>query len=289
MTDKWEQAENDYLAGMKQKDIAAKYDVSLSAVKSWKSRKWGKEKVATKSKKVAKKVAAKSQKVATKNNVNDVIDELDEYGLTDKQNLFVVRYLKSFNATQAYMDAYKVDYNTANASGPRMLVNVSIQKAIKRIKAARFKDVAVDENDLIAQLAKQAFADIGDYVIIGSHDEYKTDENGNVLDVDGNPVIHHKSYVQLVPGDQVDTSLIKKVTVGKDGPIVELFDKTRAQEKLLDLLLGVDDAKVRKTITDANIAEAKLEQITAKQDDIETGLTNVMDLLMKGEDNDRDA
>lgn len=289
MTGKWKQAENDYLAGMKQKDIAAKYDVSLSAVKSWKSRKWGKEKVATKNKKVAKKVATNSQKVASKSNVEDAIDELDKYGLTDKQNVFVLRYLKSFNATQAYMDAYKVDYNTANANGPRMLVNASIQKAIKRIKKARFKDVAVDENDLIAQLAKQAFADIGDYVIIGSHDEYKTDENGNVLDIEGNPVIHHKSFVQLVPSNQIDTTLIKKVTVGKDGPVVELFDKTRAQEKLLDLLRGIDDAKTRKAITDANMAEAKLEQITAKQDDIETGLTNVMDLLMKGDENDGDA
>lgn len=233
MTEKWEEAEQDYLAGMKYKDIAAKYEVTLNTVKSWKQRyEWSRSGAPPKK----KSVHTKSKSVHTKNNVNDVIDELDEYGLTDKQNLFVVRYLKTFNATQAYIDAYGVDYNTANASGPRMLVNVSIQKAIKRIKAARFKDVAVDENDLIAQLAKQAFADIGDYVIIGSHDEYKTDENGNVLDIEGNPVIHHSSYVQLVPGDQVDTSLIKKVTVGKDGPIVELYDKARAQERLLDAL-----------------------------------------------------
>lgn len=35
---KQEQAEKDYLAGMKYKDIATKYDVSINTVKSWKNR-----------------------------------------------------------------------------------------------------------------------------------------------------------------------------------------------------------------------------------------------------------
>lgn len=38
-----EQAYNDYQAGMKYKDIAAKYDVSLNTVKSWKTRHWNKQ------------------------------------------------------------------------------------------------------------------------------------------------------------------------------------------------------------------------------------------------------
>ncbi|QIL50100.1 terminase small subunit [Weissella coleopterorum] len=234
-------------------------------------------------------IGAKQKSMHTKNNVNDVIDELDEYGLTDKQNLFVVRYLKSFNATQAYMDAYGVDYQSANRSGSRLLVNVDIQSAIKRIKAARLKDVAVEEEDIIAQWAKQSFADVGDYVEFGGHDEYKIDSQGTVLDINGNRVINHKSYVQLKSKSDVDTTAIKKITVGKDGPVVELFDKTKAQENLLNIIRGVDEAKARKTISDANMSEAKLEQITAKQDDIETGLTNVMDLLMKGDKNDGDA
>lgn len=37
---KWELAYIDYQSGMKYKDIAAKYDVSINTVKSWKSRKW---------------------------------------------------------------------------------------------------------------------------------------------------------------------------------------------------------------------------------------------------------
>ena len=34
----YEQAENDYMTGMKYKDIALKYGVSINTVKSWKKR-----------------------------------------------------------------------------------------------------------------------------------------------------------------------------------------------------------------------------------------------------------
>lgn len=287
MTDKWEEAEQDYLAGMKYKDIAAKYDVTLNTVKSWKQRyEWSRSGAPPKQ----KSVHTKQKSMHTKSNVDDVIDDLDEYGLTDKQNVFVVRYLKSFNATQAYIDAYGVESNVAAVSGYRLLRNDKVQLAIKRIKAARLKDVGVEEEDLIAQLAKQSFTDIGSYVNFGGHDEMELNESGTpMLDTNDNPIIRHKSYVQLKSKSEVDTTAIKKITVGKDGPIVELFDKVKAQETLLNIIRGVDDAKARKTISEANISEAKLDQITSKQDDIETGLTTVMDLLMKGDENDGDT
>lgn len=40
MSDKHELAKQDYLNGMRYKGIAAKYDVSLSTVKTWKARYW---------------------------------------------------------------------------------------------------------------------------------------------------------------------------------------------------------------------------------------------------------
>ncbi|MCZ9310619.1 terminase small subunit [Weissella koreensis] len=239
MTETWEEAEQDYLAGMKYKDIATKYEVSVSNVKAWKSRKWVKEKVTNKNVTKTEKVTKKSQKVTTQNNVDDVIDDLDEYGLTDKQNVFVVRYLKSFNATQAYMDAYGVDANTARTNGSRLLTNANIRSAIKRIKAARLKDVAVDEEDIIAQWARQSFADIGDYVEFGTHPEQIMAAYGPMFH-DGEPVMQDRSRIYLKNKDDVDTSLIKKITVGKDGPIVELFDKTKAQERLLEEIRAMD-------------------------------------------------
>ncbi|HCL4439577.1 TPA: helix-turn-helix domain-containing protein [Clostridium botulinum] len=44
-----EQAERDYISGMKYKDIAAKYNVSINTVKNWKQRyKWNRKSVYTK-------------------------------------------------------------------------------------------------------------------------------------------------------------------------------------------------------------------------------------------------
>lgn len=40
--EKWELAYDDYLNGMKYKDIAKKYEVTLDSVKNWKKRKWPK-------------------------------------------------------------------------------------------------------------------------------------------------------------------------------------------------------------------------------------------------------
>lgn len=42
MAEKYELAYADYKTGMKQKDIAAKYDVTINTVKSWQQRKWKK-------------------------------------------------------------------------------------------------------------------------------------------------------------------------------------------------------------------------------------------------------
>lgn len=70
-----DEAYEDYKKGLKYKEIAEKYGVSISTVKSWKSRYWKTEKVATKSK---KRLQPKSKKVATKkpggqpNNTNGV-------------------------------------------------------------------------------------------------------------------------------------------------------------------------------------------------------------------------
>lgn len=51
MSELWEDALNDYESGMKYKEIAEKYGVSLNTVKSWKTRHWNKKSVHTKNEK----------------------------------------------------------------------------------------------------------------------------------------------------------------------------------------------------------------------------------------------
>lgn len=48
MSELWEDALHDYESGMKYKEIAEKYSVSLNTVKSWKTRHWNKKGVHTK-------------------------------------------------------------------------------------------------------------------------------------------------------------------------------------------------------------------------------------------------
>ena len=66
--------------------------------------------------------------------------------LNEKQKLFCLEYLKSFNATDAYKKVYWVSDKVANSSWPRLLVNDSIQKylASKVEKKAEKLDVWVD-------------------------------------------------------------------------------------------------------------------------------------------------
>ena len=66
--------------------------------------------------------------------------------LNEKQKLFCLEYLKSFNATDAYRKVYWVSDKVANASWPRLLVNGSIQKflASKVEKKTEKLDVWVD-------------------------------------------------------------------------------------------------------------------------------------------------
>lgn len=56
MADMHVEAEKDYMAGMKYKDIAEKYDVSINTVKSWKQRYSWKKGMHTKGKKYAHKI-----------------------------------------------------------------------------------------------------------------------------------------------------------------------------------------------------------------------------------------
>ena len=61
-----DRAYEDYINGMKYKDIAEKHGVTLSAVKSWAARYWKQKKVATKMRKIATKVATKRTKLQPK-------------------------------------------------------------------------------------------------------------------------------------------------------------------------------------------------------------------------------
>lgn len=227
MNDNQKQAAVDYAAGMKYKDIAEKYDVSLNTVKSWRKRNgWSRGAPSN------KKGAPKTNERVHPKNVPKVIAESDA---TEKQKLFALYYLQRFNATWAYMQAYGGKYTVANVEGPRLLVNPSVKSMIDELKAEQAAELHMTKMDVLNEAARQMTANIGDYIDFGSEEVPVTDKQGHkVIDpATGKQRIKRVSRVTLRDKSEVDTSLLKSVRVGKDGVIVEINDPQKAMDMLM--------------------------------------------------------
>ena len=270
----YELAEEDYINGMKYKEIAEKYNVSINTVKSWKTRyKWCKDKKGMHTK--SKKVCTQNKKSAgvKKNNECDIkepiADEVKEVmeneELTDKQRLFCIFYSKCFNATKAYLKAYTCTYETANSEGYKLLVNPCIKKQIDELTKIRFNKEAL-KNGVLQKYIDIAFADLGDYLKFGKKTKgvWTKDKDGvdtPVIDPDtGQQKIKEYSYVDLKESISVDTSLITEVSEGKDGIKIKLADKMKALDflnKHLNLLS--DEDKVKLDIANKQLQNQKLQ------------------------------
>jgi phage terminase small subunit len=141
-------AESDYVAGMKYKDIAAKYEVSINTVKSWKKRyAWSRnkktgciQKGCTQNKKGAHK------KEAVAEDVSQVVIN-DE--LTDQQQLFCLYQSRMFNYTKAYMKAYPgCTYASAAVLGSRLMKNPVIRKEIEQLKQNHMNRELLKQEDI---------------------------------------------------------------------------------------------------------------------------------------------
>lgn len=252
---KWDLAYEDYKIGMKYKDIADKYDVSINTVKSWKSRKWNAP---------PKEVATKKKKVAHKKELQPVIENDD---LTEQQKMFCLFYLQHFNATKAYQQAYGCDYNSARANSIRLIAKDSIKKELHRLKAELQQDVFVDIKDLIQEYVKQAFADITDFTEFGYDELPYLDFAGNeITDKETGKVKTYKvSNVVLKNASEVDGTLIQEIKKGKDGVSVKLYDKQKAMSELMKYIATdeLKQAKTEKAQAEAKILMNKADKLTA--------------------------
>lgn len=107
MKEKYELAYEDYLAGMKQKEIAKKYGTTINTVKSWSRRyEWSKKK---------KKGAHQNKSVHTKKECKKIAEEIVEISeLDEERQLFCIYYLKYHNKVKAYQKVKPhTPYNSA--------------------------------------------------------------------------------------------------------------------------------------------------------------------------------
>ena len=239
--------------GLKYKEIAEKYDVTINTVKSWKTRyNWnrkGQKSVHTKKKKVC------TQNTASFDEVKQVVEEDD---LTDEQRLFCIYYVRCFNATKAYMKAYGVKYNVAAVSGCRLLQKENIRKCITELKQNRLNREMLSEEDIFQKYMDIAFADISEYLDFGSKKSV--------------------NFGTLKNSDDVDGTLISEIKMshGKTESIsIKLLDRMRA----LDWLANHMDMATSEQRARIKLLNVQVDRATGKANEEE--ISRVDELLMQ--------
>ena len=262
-------AYKDYRKGMKYKDIADKYNVSLNTVKSWKRRQWAdiEKGVQPKKKSVhTKRTPKESSNAPPKEELlPEEIETLNNEELTERQRLFCLYYVRWFNATKAYQKAYSCDYSTAMVNGCKLLSNPKIKEHIQAIKDAKIKQAMYTAEDFFQKMMDIAYSDATDFLSFGRRKDKKTGLEYN--------------YVDFLDSSEVDGTLIQEVKQGKDGCSIKLVSKEFAL-KWLD--------KHYSEATD--LQKAQLEQLRAQTDKLTGNNAEVEDLeetddMIYGEDN----
>ncbi|CAM3001352.1 terminase small subunit [Hathewaya histolytica] len=222
-----ELAEKDYIKGMKYKDIAAKYNVSLNTVKSWKQRyKWNRKGVHTKEKVCI-------QKKNNKKSVQEPMQQefLDNSELTDKQRLFCLYYIKTFNQTMA---AIKAGYSPerAHVTGSELVRNSKVKAYIKELKGKMTEELFIDAMDVLNKYVEIAFSDITDYLTFGQKEVPIIGPFGPMKDEEGNELTKVVNYVDFKESSIIDGTIVSEVRQGKEGVSIKFEDRMKALDKL---------------------------------------------------------
>lgn len=163
--------------------------------------------------------------------------------LTEKQRLFCVYYVHSFNATQSYLKAYGSEYTTAQVNGCNLLKSAKIRAEIKRLKEIKNESLLLGVEDLVEKQMKIAFADLSDYVEWGREEVPVMAMYGPVQVADPEtgekvPLTKETNIVRFKDSSQVDGSLLSEIKVGRDGASVKLADRAKALQWLSDYFLA---------------------------------------------------
>lgn len=209
---KAEKAHELYKSGMKLVEIASQLNVPAGTVRRWKSTYgWDDE---HKSERSNKKTNVRNKTNKTNEAVADEVKEvMQNTELSDKQRLFCIYYIRSFNATKAYQKAYDVDYATAASIGYRLLGNDGVKEEINRLKQEKLNREFLSEADIFQKYMDIAFADMTDFVEFGNE---------------------KKNTLRFKNSSDVDGTLICEIKQGKDGAYVKLADRMKALQWLTD-------------------------------------------------------
>jgi phage terminase small subunit len=181
-----------------------------------------------------KKKRNKREKIEQKERLN----KQKSLKLTQKQELFCQYYLKNFNATLAYVKAYGCDYDSALASGPRLLGDVRVKQEIQRLKEIKKNSIMLDKDDIVERYMRIAFADMTDFVEWGTYEKLITNELGEPVLIENEKtgkeeyLKEKRNRIEFKDSNLVDGGLICQIKQGKDGATVKLEDRQKALEWL---------------------------------------------------------
>lgn len=218
-----DQAELDYTSGMKYKDIAEKYAVSINTVKSWKTRnKWVRKGVHTKPKSMhtkKPKVCIQNEDANTENKVRKKIVEsiADNDELTEQQKLFCIYFTDNPNATRAYQKAFKANRLTAQVNGCRLLTNAKVKTEIDRLRQIKYESIMFKADDIVERQMRIAFADMSDYIDISVC---------KAMTKTGKIVKYNDLLIK--ESTELDGAVISEVKTTKDGVSIKLKDSQKA-------------------------------------------------------------
>lgn len=275
--EKWELAYDDYLSGMKRREIADKYGVSVNTVKSWVTRhKWA-EKGAPQKKMVQDKKGAKN--IAKKMIENN--EELDE-----ERQLFCVYYLKYHNKVKAYMKV-KPDskYDSACVISSRWSKEPAVQKEIERLKKEMYADALLDPHDIFQKYIDIAFADLNDYLEYGRETVPVMGPFGPIIVDDPNtgekvPVTKEINTVKFKDSAFVDGSILSEVKQGRDGASIKLADRMKALDWLANHMnMANDEQKAKVELLKAQSSRIRSEM--NKDDDKDNRKVTIINDLPK--------
>ncbi len=272
--------------GFKLCDIAKQLNVPAGTVRRWKhSDKWEMNGAGERSEKANETNAQTNvhevfKQKRRKRVYSDVQQVEKNAGLTEKQRLFCLFYVRYFNATKAYQKAYGCAYSTAASAGSRLLENAEVRKEIKELKQGRLNQQLLDESDIFQKYMDIAFSDITDFLTFGQKEVPVMGAFGPIKVEDPDtgekiPVTKIVNVVQFRGSDEVDGTLISEVRQGKDGASIKLADRMKALEWLsehMDMATPEQKARMKKL-------EAETERIrnSSKEEGEDDGVEIIND------------
>lgn len=242
--------------GFKLVDIAKQLNVPAGTVRRWKhSDKWEMNGAGERSEKANETNVHEVFKQKRRKRVYSDVQQVEKNaGLTEKQRLFCLFYVRYFNATKAYQKAYGCAYSTACAAGWKLLQNTEIQTTIRELKQNRLNQQLLDESDIFQKYMDIAFSDITDFLTFGQKEVPVMGPFGpvKVKDPDTGEKVEVTKIVNVVQfreSDEVDGTLISEVRQGKDGASIKLADRMKALEWLsehMDMATPEQKARMKK-------------------------------------------